>query len=174
MIQNEKNRYLSCPSSGSGYCSTSTCPGMNMDTTDWTKCAANVFRIYHSNGPGVIRVGDYVAFYFPRARKWFSMYKTRGRLQIQCPGNPHSIYGFHRKDSWQYCGAEVFRIHAEGKSNGQVIETEDTITLYFAPAKQYLRLDTSNPSVSGCPGKCPPNPAAYDKCAGEVFKIILQ
>jgi len=118
VIAPDFNSYLKCPPSGSGDCSRSTCPGMNMDTTDWTNCGENVFRIYHKNGPGIIRVGDYVAFYFPTARKWFSMYRDEGHLQIECPGVPNRIYGFHREDSWEYCGSEVFRIYAEGYLSG--------------------------------------------------------
>ena len=174
MIQYEKNSYLMCPPMGLGYCSTSTCPGMNIDTTDWTQCSENVFQLYHSNGPGVIRVGDYVAFYFPTARKWFSMYRNLGHLQSQCPGLPNRIYGFHREDSWEYCGSEVFRIHAEGKLDRQTIEDQDAITLYFPDGGQYLGLDTAIPSCSGCPGTYPPNPTAYDTCVGEAFEILLQ
>ena len=174
MIQYDKNSYLKCPPTGSGYCSTSTCPGMNIDTSDWTNCGENVFRIYHSNGPGVIRVGDYVAFYFPTARKWFSMYTHKGHLQIQCPGLPTKEYGFHREDSWEYCGAEIFRIHAEGKLDRQTIEDQDVITLYFPDGEQCVGLDTAIPSSNSCPGTYPPNPTAYDTCVGAVFEIILQ
>lgn len=146
-----------------------------MDATDWNKCTENVFRIYHSNGKGAIRVGDYVAFYFPVANKWFSMYQNVGHLQFQCPGNPHEIYGFHREDSWQHCGAEIFRIHSAGKHDGQIIKDRDPITLYFPDEDEYLRLDTTNPSISTCPGNdFPPTPPAYDTCIGEVFEIRLQ
>ena len=170
MIRYDKNSYLRCPPTGSGYCSTSTCPGMIMDTTDWTTCAENVFQIYHNSGPGFIQVGDYVAIYFPRARKWFSMYRNRGHLQSQCPGLPNRIYGFHRADSWIYCGAEVFRIYAEGKKNGQIIQDQDTIILYYPVGKQYLKLGAGIPILQSCPGIHPP----YDKCPGEVFEIRLK
>jgi len=170
VIQYDKNSYLKCPPSGSGDCSRSTCPGMKMDTTDWTNCGENVFRIYHKNGPGVIRVGDYVAFYFPAAQKWFSMYQNQGHLQIDCPGNPTMEYGFHREDSWEHCGAEIFRIHAEGKKSGQIIQNQDIIILYYPVGKQYLKLGAGIPILHSCPGIH----SLYDKCPGEVFEIRLK
>ena len=175
MIQFDKSSYLRCPRSGFGYCSTNQCPGMVVKSNDWARCGENVFEIYHSTRPGVIRVGDYVALYLPRARKWFSMYTNKGRLQRQCPGLPNKIYGFHRKDYWQHCGSEVFRIYAEGKRNGQIIKDEDTITLYHPAGRQYLKLGAGTPTLHSCPGKCPPtNPNTYDVCVGEVFDIILK
>ena len=141
---------------------------------DWTKWGENEFQIFHSNGLGVIRVGDYVALYFPTAKKWFSMYRNQGHLQIQCPGLPNKIYGFHREDSWQYCGSEVFRIYAEGKKNTDIIEDGDTITLYYPCGKQYLKLGAGTPILNSCPGGPPPRATAYDSCVGEVFEIRLR
>ena len=102
------------------------------------------------------------------------MYSNRGHKQVQCPGYPNKIYGFHREDSWIYCGSEVFRIHAEGKLDAEIIEDQDHITLYYPSGGRYLRLDTGVPSLGICPGKYPPHPLAYDRCFGEVFEITLR
>lgn len=102
----------------------------------WTRCRESVFQIFH-NGIVPIRVGDFVGLYFPSNKKWFSMYKDIGHTQ-GCPGRPNPYFGFSSSASWSKCGAEIFRIYAKGKKNGQMIRNRDTIFLYYPAANGFV------------------------------------
>ena len=73
----------------------------------------------------LVKFGDFVGLFYPHEDKWFSMYQNTGHKQT-CPGStPTEQYGFHRQDSWFYCGAEVFQVFAKGKANGVQITDQD-------------------------------------------------
>ena len=173
LLQNDL--WLGCPQQ---YCIGKTCPGVCFDGADWNNCWGEVFKMYHSYGAGPIRSGDFVGLFYPRENKWFSMYQNRGHKQT-CPGSTPTVeFGFHRQDSWYYCGAEVFQVFAKGKANGVPITDQDLLTFYFPAAYSVVKFLPDQVITSSCmidqsSHALPPTVNAYDQCKWESVEITI-
>ena len=123
-----KNRWLGCSQSN---CELAPCPKMEMAGSDWTNCQGEVFQIYRAAGQGTVRVGDLVAFYFPQSEgNWLGCAGSSCK-KATCPGNPSIAHGFSTADKWHKCGGEVFGIYAKGKANGEIVNSDDDISLFL-------------------------------------------
>ena len=148
-------------------CAPASCPGLTFPA-ERAHCGGEIFRIYKRRGSGTIRVGDEVGLYYVNGRDWMSCWgSVCGRSP--CPGAPSYTYGMN---TWR-CGAEVFKVYAQGKSVGGALEDKDTIflnykygfNLWFSLAGGYGR-------KLPCPGAAyPPPTSKYETCGSEVFEI---
>ena len=147
------------------------CPGVPANSRHRlnTRCSGEVFQIYRAAGPGQVKVGDKVGFYFPYKRKWIG----RGGDLAPCPGVPANSR--HRLNT--RCWGEVFQLYARGKSTGQPIDQLDHVMIYYPQGKNFYMYRHDNARNDGfvrssCPGQClPPQPSAYERCYRYVFAI---
>ena len=86
---------------------------------------------------------------------------------------PTIQYGFSTSDKWTNCWGEVFKIYADGKVNGAVINSGDDIMLYYVHGNDWMALGTSGSTFkSTCPKTSfPPNHSKYDECGDNLFNI---
>ena len=157
------------------HCGTYPCPGVYFDGADWiSRCGGEIFRIYRMDGPGYVRVGDYIGIYYPAANRWLGCANTNCG-KYDCPGSPTSSYGFSSQEKWYRCGGEVFRIYAKNKGTGSVIYSYDDVMFYVGNGEWLSLLPHENAVKRPCPGSVRPPPAEkYDVCGGEVFNIKKQ
>ena len=164
-----RDHWLGC---SLGHCTGAPCPGVYMRGSDWTDCWGEVFRIYRASGRGWIRVGDLVGLYYPRESGiWVGCSLSTCRMAT-CPGQPTAAYGFASQEQWFTCWGEVFKIYANGKNEGSIINSNDDIMLYYLNANVWVSQGYGNTVKSHCPGSSrPPSSSKYDTCSNEVFKI---
>ena len=159
-------------------CAGATCPGVFFEGSDWQNCWGEVFEIYRALGSGNIVSGDFVGLYYPRERKWFSMWEGYGR-KLTCPGAPSQEYGFEDEDRWYLCGGEVFRVYAKGKSIGDTITDQDTLSFYYYTVDiKNVRFLPNGINLSECmldlsDRKRPPSNHAFDQCKYESVEITI-
>ena len=166
-----KREWYSCYLGSGRQCVRSTCPGLYLNDVDLTNCWGEVFQIYRKDGPGFVRVGDIVGFHYPRqSGNWLSLWECNGRT-LPCPGTPTSANGFSSDNAWFQCWGEVFRIYARGKSNGEVITSNDNVFIYHIAYNQFLSFVEGTPKCATCPGPAPPTQDKYEPCWGENFEI---
>ena len=157
-------------------CGGAACPGVFMTGSDWTHCWGEVFRIYRASGPGQVRVGDLVGLYHPYTNgHWFGC-SLRECGKTTCPGQPTIAHGFAQQEKWYRCWGEVFKIYANSKSNGDIINLyDDDIMLYYLQDSSWVSQGYEGTLKSRCPGSSrPPSSSKYDRCSHEVFKIWKQ
>ena len=164
-----RSHWLSCslPS-----CYRNSCPRIHIFGNDWINCYGEVFQIYRASGPGRVRVGDLVGLYYPhQAGHWLGC-PYEDCYKATCPGIPTITYGFASQDHWFRCFGEVFRIYANGKGNGAVINSGDDIMLYYVQGDTWIAQDDGNTRKQPCPGTVRPPPFdRFDECAWETFTI---
>ena len=90
---------------------------------DWTVCWGEVFQIYRAAGSGRVRAGDIVGFYYPHQPGHWLGCPGANCAKFDCPGFPTSAHGFASVDHWIRYWGEVFRVYANGKSYGTVINS---------------------------------------------------
>ena len=132
-------------------------------------CPDGIFEIYHSTGTyNNIQVGEQVGLYSLSQGGWLSLTGNYGHTE-SCPGEPNLDTGFHRADSWFYCGSEVFILNAIGKFGGDIITENDLIQLYFPLTETYVSVDNSNfnPVLTTCPSSV----ELYD-CPIATFEVV--
>ena len=153
-----------------------------MEGSDWNNCLGEVFQMYRAGGRGIVCSGDYVGLYYPREGKWFSVWKGHATKE-QCPGKPNIDIGFHREDSWYYCGGEVFVVFAKGRRRGEAIRDQDAIALYYPGEEQMVNFGNDGVSRDKCmlnsdgipsytgnsPGK-----NAFHKCPYNVVEMTIR
>ena len=155
-----------------GNCGGATCPGLYFSPWDYGRCRGEVFQVYRAAGPGAVRVGDDVGFYYPERRQWISAVRSQTNL-APCPGVPRNSR--HRLNT--SCWGEVFKIYARGKRVGQPIGESDSVMIYYPRSRGFLQYPHSNGLRDGlvrstCPGRYkPPSLRAYDRCFQYVFEI---
>ena len=172
---NGAGTWLSCYET---FCDANSCGGLFFEGSDWNDCPEGVFEIYHSTGVYYnIQVGEQVGLYSPSQQGWLSLYQNYGHAE-SCPGKPDLDTGFHRADSWYYCGAEIFMIYAKGKVDGEIITENDVIQLYFPLTSSYVNVDNSNfDPVYGatCPDLYPPpSDESYEDCPYATFQVAAR
>ena len=73
------------------------------------------------------------------------------------------------------CPAEMFRIYARGKRNGEVVYTNDVVMLYNEYSSKYVSLKGEQYhaplNFNFCPGVAPPAYLSYGICSRNVFRI---
>ena len=73
------------------------------------------------------------------------------------------------------CPAEMFRIYARGKRNGEVVYNNDVVMLYNEYSCKYVFIEgekNGDPSsFNFCPGVAPPAYLSYGICSRNVFRI---
>ena len=165
----DRTLWLSC--SGPS-CSRHPCPRMYMTGGDWTACWGEVFRIYRAAGSGHVRAGDIVGFYYPYQPGFWLGCAGANCAKSDCPGSPTTAHGFASEDHWVRCWGEVFRIYANGKSSGTVINSGDDIMLYYIQGDTWVSQGNGNTRKLPCPGSVrPPAFDKFDGCGWETFKI---
>ena len=164
-----RNEYIGC--SGT-YCTPTTGPGLYMDTDDWDEHPATTFQIYRMHGEGDVMVGEAVALYYPKDKKWM-MSSGLHLVKDTCPGEPSEEHGMEDDEKWYACPESVFKIYAKGKSVGDDILRGDDITLYHLNDKKWPSAETDKIHQKACYGTThPPVYAKYDMCVKEVFKLL--
>ena len=78
-----------------------------------------------------MRAGDIVGFYYPYQPGFWLGCAGANCANSDCPGSPTTAHGFASEDHWVRCWGEVFRVYANGKSSGTVINSGDDIMLYY-------------------------------------------
>ena len=150
-------------------CAPASCPGLTFPA-ERAHCYGEIFQIYKRKGSGIIRIGDDIGLYYIHGRDWMSCWvSVCGRSP--CPGAPSPTLGINTY-IWQ-CGAEVFKVYAQGKSVGEPLEDKDTIFLNYKPGyNKWFSLSGGFGRKAPCPGPaCPPPTSKYEICTGEVFEI---
>ena len=165
-----RNLWLSCAGS---KCDRRSCPRMELSGSDWHHCWGEVFRIYRSKGPGLVRNGDYVGIYYPRQPgRWLGCPHPKCG-KYACPGHPNNRFGFSSRSKWGRCGGEVFIIYARDRPNRAPIRSNDDVALYLARMNQWLSQCGGNTIKRTCLGRArPPSRSKYDSCACETFTIV--
>ena len=153
-----------------------TCPGFAFrGTAEWAFCWAEVFQIYRARGRGAVRVGDVVGVHYPHELgKWLGCVGGNcGRYT--CPGIPSTTHGFHSQDKWTLCPGEVFRIYAQGKREGSIINEHDIIMLYYVVGNQWVNLANDIVARGSCPGTIrPPSASTYESHSTYTLEIWKQ
>jgi len=165
-----RNLWLSC---GGSKCDRRPCPRMEMSGGDWHRCWGEVFRIYRSKGPGLVRSGDTVGLYYPREPgRWLGCPHAKCG-KYSCPGHPNYRFGFASRSKWGHCGGEIFYIYARNKRKGSVIRSNDDIALNYGRRAQWLSQCGGNAIKRSCLGRAfPPPQNKFDGCACETFTIV--
>ena len=164
-----RNRYIGC--SGT-YCTPTAGPGLYMDSYDWLTNTVNGFQIYRKYGKGNVRVGEVVAIYYTKEKKWLQSYSSYFRKDT-CPGKPSDKDGMEDDEKWYTCSENVFKIYAKGKSVGDDIHRGDDISLYILREKRWFSAESSYIQKNTCSGTSrPPSAHTYDTCYKEVFKLF--
>ena len=148
-----------------------TCPGVYFSGNKPKKCGGEVFRIYHQRR-GPIKVGDKVALYYPRGRKWLGC-NSRYCGMYPCPGRPTPAHGFQSRCRWHECLGEVFQIAVMNKRIGEVVQHKDPVMLYYPKKRRYLAASSKYIRTDSCPGTFPPATNKFEGCWGDVFEIHL-
>ena len=145
---------------------------MHMSGTDWTNCWGEVFKIYRASGSGQVCVGDLVGLYYPaQANHWLGCTETTCP-HSSCPGQPTTAHGFATDEHWYTCCDEVFKIYANGKSSGAVINSGDDIMLYNLEQGRWVAQGEGDATTTTCAGTTRPPPVSkFDECYKETFKI---
>lgn len=145
---------------------------MHMSGNDWTTCHGEVFKIYRASGSGQVSVGDLVGLYYTNvANNWLSC-SANTCTRTSCPGQPTTAHGFASEENWYTCCSEVFKIYANGKSNGTAINSGDDIMLYSLDLGQWVAQGSGDTTITTCAGTSRPPPATkFDECYKETFKI---
>ena len=131
-----------------------------------------VFRIYRAAGSGHVRAGDIVGFYYPYQPGFWLGCAGANCAKSDCPGSPTTAHGFASEDHWVRCWGEVFRIYANGKSSGTVINSGDDIMLYYIQGDTWVSQGDGNTRKLPYPGSVrPPAFDKFDGCGWETFKI---
>ena len=162
------NQWIGCAGT---WCGKAGCPERFFSKPN-SVCWGEVFKIYSKSANGnIIRVGDKVALYYPRAKKWFGCIAYHCSGGYGCPGTPTYTYGFANAAKWTQCWGEVYTIYAYGKSVGQYIVHKDPIMLQYQ--NKWVSLWEGLTTKFTCPGAAPPGIRKYDFCAGEAFEIFV-
>ena len=73
------------------------------------------------------------------------------------------------------CPAEMFRIYARGKRNGEVVYNNDVVMLYNDYSRKYIHIEGEEHAAPSnfnfCPGVAPPAYLSYGICSKNVFRI---
>ena len=164
-----RTKYIGCSST---YCTPTSGPGLYMNSYDWLTNSVTGFQIYRMNGKGDIRVGEVVAIYYLKEKKWMKCSGTYCTKDT-CPGNPSQGNGMEDYEKWIGCSESVFKIYANGKSNGDNVRRGDDISLYHLKDMKWLSAETSYIQKNTCLGTSrPPSSHSYDTCYKEVFELF--
>ena len=122
-----------------------------------------------------MRVGDVVGVHYPHELgKWLGCVGGNcGRYT--CPGIPSTTHGFHSQDKWTLCPGEVFRIYAQGKREGSIINEHDIIMLYYVVGNQWVNLANDIVARGSGPGTTrPPSASTYESHSTYTLEIWKQ
>ena len=145
---------------------------MHFSGTDWTTCFGEVFRIYRASGTGQVRVGDLVGLYYPATAGIWLGCTGNTCPRSSCPGQATTAHGFASEENWYTCCSEVLKIYANGKANGDAINSGDDIMLYSLDLGRWVAQGDGDTTTTTCAGTTRPPPAAkFDECYKETFKI---
>lgn len=149
---------------------------MLMSGNDWTNCWGEVFEIYRKEGPGDVKSGDTVGFYYPRQGGTWLGCGGSNCAKANCPGYPTTHDGFRDQASWHNCWGEVFKIFARGKPTGSIINSQDEIAIYYLRDNLWVAQPDNRDSLKfPCLGTdLPPALATYDGCFAETFRIFVR
>ena len=143
-----------------------------MNYYDWLTSKHNGFQIYRMNGKGNVRVGEVVAIYYTKEKKWLKSYSSY-YIKDTCPGKPSQGNGMEDYEKWIECSESVFKIYAMGKSVGDDIRRGDDISLYVIRDKKWFSAESSYIQTKTCSGTSrPPSSHSYDQCYKEVFTLF--
>ena len=165
----QKNKYIGCSST---YCTLTTGPGLYMNDNDWVTHPVTGFQIYRMNGKGNVRVGEVVAIYYPKEKKWMKCSGTYCRKDT-CPGRPSQGRGMENYEKWIGCSESAFKIYARGRKEGEDIRSRDDISLYHIRDRRWLSAEGYYIQERTCFGTTrPPSSRTYDTCYKGVFELF--
>lgn len=164
-----RNEYIGCSDK---YCKPTTGPGLYMDTGDWDEHPATTFQIYRMHGEGDVMVGEVVALYYPKDKKWM-MSSGLHLVKDTCPGEPSEEHGMEDDEKWFACSESVFKIYAKGKNVGDDIYRGDDISLYIIRDRKWFASESNYIQKTSCSGTSRPiSDELYDSCYKEVFELF--
>ena len=163
--------YLSCPYD---VCDSRTYPLYNFK--NFEVCGGEGFQILDEGG-GSIKSGQRVRFrYVNGGNLWLGCPRNNQCGKRSCPGTISSTSARNLNTCW----GERFVIYARGRHNGEDLQNQDIVVIYF-PAKEsegkpgYITIQGSrsgaDTSLSSCLGSTPPIYFSYSRCPTSVFRI---
>ena len=158
--------------SGGGTCFLATCPshGNNYRYFDG-RCSGEEYQII---GEGTthspIKSGQRIRLRFLYEHNtWVKYLESKQCGTGTCSGTTAQGINFNR------CPAEMFRIYARGKRNGEVVYNNDVVMLYNEYSCKYVHIEgqkNADPvDFNFCPGITPPAYLSYGICSKNVFRI---
>lgn len=163
----ESEHWLGCNTRG---CGTSTCGGRLLDFDEWRNCYGQVFKVYRRDGPGAVRVGDYVSFLQFRTDLWLDCESQNCALS-RCGGEVSNT-GFDDRSKWCECSGSAFRLASFNKTIGTPIYGGEPVMLYSVTEDSYISLGLQVASKTTCPGsRFPPPGDRFDECSHAVFRL---
>ena len=135
--------------------------------------------MYRALGTGNILTGDFVALYYNRDSKWFSMINGKGQ-RSDCHGSPTAKTGFSACGKWTECGSSVFRVYAKGKAIGATITDQDSIALLHpaSDGNTFVHFLEESVVVSKCllensNNTLPSHRNAWNLCKEDVVEVTI-
>ena len=162
----DSGRWLGCNTRG---CGSSTCGGRLLDFDEWRSCYEQVYKIFRRDGPGVVRVGDYISLLQFHTDQWLDCEPQSCALS-RCGGEVSSI-GFDERSKWCECSGSAFRMFSFNKTIGTPIYGGEAVMLYSVTEGSYISLE-HDVGKTTCPGEhFPPPGDKFDECIDAVFRL---
>lgn len=162
-----KDGWLSCQDSS---CDLRGCSVTKYQYFDG-QCYGEEFQIIsNSTDYSTIKSGQEIRLrYMHQLKTWMTCSQKSYCGKSSCPGT--SSLG----SNFNICKADIFRIFAHGKRNGEVIYNGDVVMLYYTYYGKYVSIQGLNygddTSLSFCPGLAPPAYLSFGLCSKNVFRI---
>lgn len=164
-----KNLWLGCAGS---VCGLSSCPSGNHNYRYFDRrCYGENFQII---GEGTIhspiKSGQQIRVrYLNEHNTWLTYLKSNQCGKGTCSGTTAEGTTFNK------CQAEIFRVYARGRRNGDVIYSNDVVMLYSNHACKYVSIQGEKhgdpTGFNFCPGITPPAYFSYGICSRNAFRI---
>lgn len=164
-----KGAWLGC---AGGHCGLATCPSYHDYYRYFDgRCYGEEFQII---GEGTIhnpiKSGQRIRLRYLREQNtWVKYLESNVCGKGTCSGTTAHGSNFSR------CGAEIFRIYARGRGNGEIVYNNDVVVLYSDVACKYLSIQGEKlgdvSSFNFCPGIIPPAYLSYGICSKNAFRI---
>ena len=162
-----KDGWLSCLDS---KCDLRSCSVTKYQYFDG-QCHGEEFQIISNDtNYSTIKSGQEIRLrYLHELRTWMTCSGNTHCSKTTCPGTSAQGSDFNR------CKGDLFRIYAQGKTNGEVIYNGDVVMLYYIRFGKYVYIrgeyNGDDTSLSFCPGTAPPAYLSFGLCSKTVFRI---
>ena len=165
-----KGGWLGC---AGGACGLATCPSSNYNYYFYfnERCYGERLQII---GKGAshepIKSGQQIRLRYLHEHNTWVSYRVNNQCgKGTCSGTSAQGSNFNR------CPAEIFRIYARGKKDGEVVYNNDVVMLYNENACKYVSIQGEKlgdgSTFNFCPGVTPPAYLSYGICSKNAFRI---